>query len=318
MRRARTLPLALGLVLAAVVVAAVGAAPPPSTFTNAAQVTINDSASPPTLATPYPSDIAVSGLTGTLTQVTVTINDFRHHFPDDVDMLLVGPTGAKFVMWSDVGGITAIGCVDDPCTMSSTGVTITLDDAAASLLPDGTTLADGTFRPSDAGIAGQDNFPTACSGAACDTFGAAPSGAATFASTFNGTNPNGTWSLYVVDDVPGDAGKIVGGWALNFAGPTAVSIASFAARPARTGIALTWRTASETELAGFNVYRSGTGRTVRVNPRLIPAKRSGTTRGSTYRLVDRTARRGNSYTYRLEAVGVNGLRHARVFTTIVR
>ncbi|WP_283159912.1 Calx-beta domain-containing protein, partial [Microcystis aeruginosa] len=34
-------------------------------------------------------------------------------------------------------------------------------------------------------------------------------------SVFNSTNPNGTWSLYVVDDVGGDAGTIAGGWSLN-------------------------------------------------------------------------------------------------------
>ena len=31
---------------------------------------------------------------------------------------------------------------------------------------------------------------------------------------FNGLNPNGTWSLYVVDDVGGDVGTIAGGWDL--------------------------------------------------------------------------------------------------------
>jgi hypothetical protein len=32
---------------------------------------------------------------------------------------------------------------------------------------------------------------------------------------FNGTNPNGLWLLYVVDDSPGDSGSIAGGWSLN-------------------------------------------------------------------------------------------------------
>jgi uncharacterized repeat protein (TIGR01451 family) len=34
---------------------------------------------------------------------------------------------------------------------------------------------------------------------------------------FNGTDPNGTWSLYVADDSTGDAGSIVSGWSLNLA-----------------------------------------------------------------------------------------------------
>jgi len=34
-------------------------------------------------------------------------------------------------------------------------------------------------------------------------------------SVFNGTNPNGTWSLFVVDDLLGDAGVISNGWRLS-------------------------------------------------------------------------------------------------------
>ena len=42
-----------------------------STFSNPAAITITDSASPPTTATPYPSNIAVSGLAGTISKATV-------------------------------------------------------------------------------------------------------------------------------------------------------------------------------------------------------------------------------------------------------
>jgi hypothetical protein len=33
---------------------------------------------------------------------------------------------------------------------------------------------------------------------------------------FDGTNPNGSWNLFVVDDAGGDTGNITGGWCLNY------------------------------------------------------------------------------------------------------
>jgi hypothetical protein len=76
-------------------------------------------------ASPYPSTITVAGLSGTVTKVTVTLTNFSHTFPDDVDILLVGPTGANAIIMSDVGGATGV-----------TNLTLTLDDAAATSLPD--------------------------------------------------------------------------------------------------------------------------------------------------------------------------------------
>src|SRR6185369_13315613 len=47
---------------------------------------------------------------------------------------------------------------------------------------------------------------------------AAPAPAGSFSnplSILNGSNPNGTWALYVLDDSPGDQGSISGGWTLS-------------------------------------------------------------------------------------------------------
>src|SRR5262245_2173576 len=61
-------------------------------FCSSGGITINDSAAPPTLASPYPSVINVAGLStsAVLARVDVYVS---HLFPDDIDMLLVGPAG---------------------------------------------------------------------------------------------------------------------------------------------------------------------------------------------------------------------------------
>ena len=72
--------------------------------------------------------------------------------------------------------------------------------------------------------------------------------------------------------------------------------------PVRGVVALRWRTASEIEAVGFNVFRSGT----KVNRALIRAKHPGKARGAVYHLVDRLA--PTRATYRLHVVEVDGKR----------
>src|SRR5215204_3369045 len=57
-------------------------------------------------ANPYPSDIQISGLTGLITGVAVNLENFSHTSPDDVDILLVAPSGRRIVLMSDAGGTT--------------------------------------------------------------------------------------------------------------------------------------------------------------------------------------------------------------------
>jgi hypothetical protein len=89
--------------------------------------------------------------------------------------------------------------------------------------------------------------------------------------------------------------------------PTAVRVVSLAT--ARTGnrIRIRWRTSSEVETLGFNVYRQHSGRLVRLNPTLIPTVFGGTTSGHAYSWLDRDAPRGAAR-YRLQAVGLDGTR----------
>ncbi|TMQ18551.1 MAG: hypothetical protein E6J91_07705 [Deltaproteobacteria bacterium] len=163
------------------------------TSTSAAEpatITINDTprVSGIAVASPYPSMINVSGVPGTVRAVCVTLNGLFHTFPSDIDILLVGPHGQQVILLSDAGGGT-----------DAVGLTITFDDAAAAIAP--ATLVSGTFRPTN--IGGGDIFP-----------GAPPGAPAAALAAFAGTDPNGAWRLFVVDDAGIDAGRIAGGWSL--------------------------------------------------------------------------------------------------------
>ncbi|MDQ3800191.1 MAG: carboxypeptidase-like regulatory domain-containing protein [Acidobacteriota bacterium] len=210
----KNLPLpAQALVLIALCFALSSAVSGQTTFSNTSAITITDGATPPTPASVYPSNINVSGMTGTILRVTVTLNGFNHTFPDDVDMMLVSPTGAKLVLFSDVCGSTA-----------ATNLNITLSDAGASIIPDAGPCTTGTFRPSNVGTG--DTFAAPAPAPGNPTDYAAPAGTATFTSKFAGTNPNGTWSLYIVDDLSGDGGSITGGWSLTITSGTTFSNSS--------------------------------------------------------------------------------------------
>jgi subtilisin-like proprotein convertase family protein len=159
------------------------------TFSNTANITIPSSGS----GTPYPSSITVSGLTGSILKVTATLNGFSHQFADDVDILLVGPAGQKVMLMSDAGGGSNVN-----------NLTLTFDDAAPTAVPDGSPLVGGTFRPANYEGTSTDTFPAPAPGPPWSTVLAA----------FNGTNPNGTWRLFVRDDFAGLSGRISGGWRL--------------------------------------------------------------------------------------------------------
>jgi hypothetical protein len=86
--------------------------------------------------------------------------------------------------------------------------------------------------------------------------------------------------------------------------PLAVTVASLSARSAAQGVLLRWRTGTEVDLLGFQVYRSRGHSWRRITHSLIAAK--GSVSGASYRVLDRTARRGLSYRYRIKAVNRDG------------
>jgi hypothetical protein len=195
----------LWLVVAAVCMCtgALGAASASAvTFSNPASIAIPVG---PGTASPYPSTINVAGLGPSLEDVNLTLSGFSHTFPADVDVLLAGPRGQSVVLMSDVPRDFP------PCDDNVLGANLTFDDAAASPIPLATDLISGTYRPTN-----NDLSFSGC-GEVLDPFPApAPGGphGLTLA-VFNGTDPNGTWSLYVFDDETPDSGTIANGWSLD-------------------------------------------------------------------------------------------------------
>jgi hypothetical protein len=92
-------------------------------------------------------------------------------------------------------------------------------------------------------------------------------------------------------------------------GGTAVSIARLLATRTKQGVSVTWRTGTETAIAGFDVLRgNAAGRWTKLNRLLIPARYAGQARGAAYRFLDRTAVRGAAYNYRVRVVATTGTR----------
>ncbi len=181
-------------------------------------------------AVPYPSQIVVAGAPNIIGGMRVTLYDIWHDTPDNIDVLLVGPQGQKYVLMADVGGPFSIG--------QGAPVTLTFSDIAPAVLGDSATLVTGLYRP------------TTCETPVLSFFGPAPAGPyvepgctlarpqnktlfGTPPTGFGMTNPNGTWRLFVRDDngalrpveaVQTTVGSISGGWGLEFFAPTAADV----------------------------------------------------------------------------------------------
>lgn len=157
-------------------------------FNSAGAVTIVDNAN----GSPYPSSINVSGVVGIPTKVTAQLNNVSHTFPNDVDILLVGPGGSVMLLGGAGGGADI------------SGATLTFDDSSANVPTVNGAIPTGTYKPTDYQIAGH----SLSAPAPARPYGPSISAAA--------STPNGTWSLYVKDYAGGDSGSIAGGWSLGF------------------------------------------------------------------------------------------------------
>ena len=187
------------------------------------------------IAAPYPSTITVSGADPVAGLVTVQLAGVGHTTPVDFDMLLVGPTGANVILLSDAGGFVDV-----------TGADLTFVDNAPAA---GAPLVTGTYRPTNLGAA-TDSWPAPAP---------APSGATTLA-TFSDPDPNGVWSLFVVDDEHVDVGTIAGGWCLTVFSDVATAVTTATAvtsapNPSLAGEEVTF---TATVTSGGNPVTAGT------------------------------------------------------------
>jgi Ca2+-binding RTX toxin-like protein len=204
---ALSLLLASGVALAAI-----------TTFSNTSSISIVDAtsegASP---ANPYPSEITVQDLSGTITDVNVKLNGYSHPFADDVAVQVVGPDGTSVLLMSDVGGDVGVDSIN-----------LTLDDEAANSLFDEGQLTTGTYKPTKGSTTYCPPLTWSCLGNdpvpdIWPTPAPALSVSRSQLSGFDGKDPNGTWKLYVIDDGLFSAGTFAGGWSLELNNTTATN-----------------------------------------------------------------------------------------------
>jgi subtilisin-like proprotein convertase family protein len=174
----------------------------PVSFTSSTALVIPGTGTGPGVSAPYGTTINVSGLTGNK-NIKLELTGLTHTFPGDLDVLLVGPGGQKFIPLSDAGGTTDL-----------VAANVVLNDlATVQITSTADTNLNGEFKPVD--VTSGDTFDAPAPAGPYTS--PIPVGAATFASTFgtSGAAMNGTWTLYVRDDASIDSGTMAG-WKLTF------------------------------------------------------------------------------------------------------
>ena len=170
-----------------------------NTFTGGA-ITITDNS----VASPSPSNVAVSGLSGRVQNLTAQMNGFAHTYLDDVGIILNGPEALKIRLMCG-------GPYSSATFRSVSGRTYTFSDQAAIAFPFDGPAPTGSYKPWDwYGPYDPTENPNG------RTFTGVPAAESAFTmGEFLGVPANGTWKLYVQDFGAGDSGSMTS-WALNF------------------------------------------------------------------------------------------------------
>jgi streptogramin lyase/subtilisin-like proprotein convertase family protein len=186
-------------------------------FQSTAPIPIDPGASDP------PPTLDVSGLTGTISKVTVRLTGISHNFPDDMDLLLQAPNGQTVAVASDIGSLENTA---PKRSWPANGVTLTLDDSASASLSDDGPLVSGIYKPTN-----EEGNSDSEDGLINVT--PVSSNFSSSLASLNGGSPNGAWKLWVIDDTGGDTGTIFGGWGLDIrtTGPPATPAAPLPTAP---------------------------------------------------------------------------------------
>ncbi|MBL8234524.1 MAG: PEP-CTERM sorting domain-containing protein [Bryobacterales bacterium] len=127
---------------------------------------------------------------GPIHSITVEFTGLTHTFPDDPDILLVGPTGASVILVSDTGG-----------NLDLLNVSLVFSSTALLSLPDGNGVTSGTFLPTNFGSLDVFSSP------------APPGPYGDSLDVFQELAASGTWRLFTQDDLSGDGGSLAA-WSL--------------------------------------------------------------------------------------------------------
>jgi subtilisin-like proprotein convertase family protein len=139
----------------------------------------------------YPQTKRIDGVDGLITDVDVAVDDIYHERAADLDLVLVGPRGQNVLLMSDACGTGRV-----------KRLSVDFDDEAANVMP-ASNCERGSYKPTNYGFG--DSLPAP-----------APAGPyGTALSTFDNTDPNGEWKLYVADDEADKRGFITQPWKLD-------------------------------------------------------------------------------------------------------
>ena len=193
--------------------------PPAGTvgFCNTGAITIPQTGSngdpTATPASPYASEIFVTGQSGIIQNLQVYLNGFTSSEPFAEGFMLVSPGGKALDFLSQAGG-----------GMPFNNFNFIIADSGAIQMPDASAPSNNTtYKPSSY----TNSSTTYCQSAVCNGVtvsepapsvfdSAAPRGSKTMLGEFGGLGANGTWQLFVVDRQPLQTGSVSGGWCINF------------------------------------------------------------------------------------------------------